>query len=168
MILLLSVLTNFRQSRIFGGYSKVTTPFYDLLIFITPTTAGIAINEKVNKKYQAEVLSNTPSSGSLLIDLFYCQNDDDFFRTIEKVDLLKIFTKFTGNSRKKNLHNLQCCRHRLGHSPKMFSHVLKNRLFPEHPWWSTINQFHVTGFFLNPLKILGNLWFSDVLRGYRK
>ena len=69
-------------------------------------------------------MSNTPPSGCWLIDLFYCQNDDDFIRTIEKVlpfneikfgclqhifekvDLLKIFIKFTGNSRKKNLHNL--------------------------------------------------------------
>lgn len=84
MILLLSVLTNFRQSRIFGGYSKVTTSIYDLLIFITPTTAGIRINKNVNKKYQAEFLSNTPPSGCWLIDLFYCQNDDDFIRRIEK------------------------------------------------------------------------------------
>ena len=51
MILLLSVLTKVRQSRIFGGYSKVTTSIYDLLIFITPTTAGIRINKNVNKKY---------------------------------------------------------------------------------------------------------------------
>ena len=31
-----------------------------------------------------------------------------------------------------------------------------------------INSFHVTGLFLYPLKTFGNLWFSDVFRGYRK
>ena len=30
------------------------------------------------------------------------------------------------------------------------------------------NPFHATGLFLNPLDSLGNLWFSDVFRGYRK
>ena len=31
-----------------------------------------------------------------------------------------------------------------------------------------INLFHATGLFLYLLKTSGNLWFSDVFRGYRK
>ena len=31
-----------------------------------------------------------------------------------------------------------------------------------------INQYHATSLFLYPLKISENLWFSEVLRGYRK
>ena len=31
-----------------------------------------------------------------------------------------------------------------------------------------LSPLHITGLFLNPLKILENLWFSDVFRGYRK
>ena len=30
------------------------------------------------------------------------------------------------------------------------------------------NPFHATGLFLYDLKTLGNLWFSDVFREYRK
>ena len=33
---------------------------------------------------------------------------------------------------------------------------------------NSFNPFHVTGFFLYPMKILESLWFSDVLRGTKK
>ena len=32
----------------------------------------------------------------------------------------------------------------------------------------TLHPFHGTGLFLCPLKILGNLWFSDVFHGVKK
>ena len=51
---------NFRYSRIFGGYSKVTTSFYDLLMFVTPTTSGITIilNNNNKDKYKWDLSCN--------------------------------------------------------------------------------------------------------------
>ena len=39
---------------------------------------------------------------------------------------------------------------------------------PLHPALFVFNSFHVTSLFLYPLKTSENLWFSDVLREYRK
>ena len=41
-------------------------------------------------------------------------------------------------------------------------------LFQEIKIKDELNQFHATDLFLYLLKILENLWFSDVFRGYRK
>ena len=40
--------------------------------------------------------------------------------------------------------------------------------FKEHSSILAINPYYVTGLFLYPLKTSGNLWFSDIFKGYRK
>ena len=54
-------------------------------------------------------------------------------------------------------------RHEIVKQKMLFPKILRTCSFE-----NTFNPFHVTGLFRYPLKISGNLWFSDVFRGYRK
>ena len=52
---------------------------------------------------------------------------------------------------------------------RMTAFIKHSAIYHKERWnkYSYVNPFHATGQFLYPLKILEDLWFSDIFRGYR-